>query len=159
MAHGAILGQSIPDLQNTYLALDGSNSMTGTLRADGGITINNRASELSLFPNTSRSFKVYDDSSYGTSIAVSNTLWITSNNSQNGTIGFKFNSADTFVIKLNEIRMGANLNINSNKIINLADGTADTDAATVGQLNAAVANVITILSDTPNNNFCPNKIS
>ena len=35
--------------------------------------------------------------------------------------------------------MQANLNMGNNKITNVANGVADTDAATVGQLNAAVA--------------------
>ena len=35
--------------------------------------------------------------------------------------------------------MTGRLNMGNNKITNLANGTADTDAATVGQLNAAVA--------------------
>ncbi len=53
---------------------------------------------------------------------------------------FKFrNDATTLVLgKLNEITApAADVSLNSNKITNLTAGTADTDAANVGQVNAA----------------------
>ena len=42
--------------------------------------------------------------------------------------------------------MGANLDMNSNKIVNVTDGTNDQDAATVAQLNAISAGSVTALS-------------
>lgn len=44
--------------------------------------------------------------------------------------------------------MTGQLNMSKHKITNLANGTADTDAATIGQLNAAVAsNIVAIFGD------------
>ena len=135
MAHGTILGQSIPDLNNNYLALDGSNSMTGRLNANGGIEIPS-TTEIRMPYNTSDEFKMFLDSQIPT-IKSSDLL----NIETIGVLNLVINNVVKLLASSKGLTMYDQLSMSSNKITKLADGTADTDAATVGQLNAAVANV------------------
>jgi hypothetical protein len=58
------------------------------------------------------------------------------------TIDFVISSLDLLPLAAGD------LNLNTNKIINLVDGTADTDAATVGQVDDAIAAAIAALVDS-----------
>ena len=123
MAHGTILGQSIPDLNNNYLALDGTNAMTGTLQANAGIEIGNVTNSIS----TTQRFRVT------TMIdGVPSSIHI----GHDGTGPFINIIPNQTVIATFR---SSGIDVHNNRITSLANGTADTDAATVGQLNAAMA--------------------
>lgn len=139
MAHGVILGQSIPDLNNNYLALDGSNAMTGKLKANGGLTIENSTHTINLFTNTNNPLSIAYNNPYGRPQINASNLWLNSNNIVSGQINLGFNNSQKFLVENDEVSTFVPLNMRNYKIVNLANGVADTDAATVGQLNAAVA--------------------
>lgn len=127
MAHGGILGQT-PNLNN-LLPLDGSRSMTGKLQADAGI-ITGESSTSRIYNLTSRT------------ITGSGGNHLTFNSPQI----FRFNIDGTIAMDLSDDLNEITLSLRNNRITNLADGTSDTDAATVGQLNAAVANNISFIT-------------
>lgn len=105
-----------------YLRTDGTNAMTGTLQANAGISVGYNT-PINLQSSNSTVGYVTSNTSFRTNIS--------------GLNGVELKSGET--IKM--IIFPTVISAENNRITNLADGTADTDAATVGQLNAAVANV------------------
>lgn len=112
-----------------YLKTDGSNAMTGSLQVYGGTLENSIISNESIRVNS---------------------------NNPSGAIQLAINNSDKFTLNPTQTILSSNLLMNgsiamsNNKITNLANGTADTDAATVGQLNAAVVNAGMIVENVSN---------
>lgn len=103
-----------------YLRTDGTNAMTGNLNMtdQGIIDVTLLSSQASMQLNTTS-----DSDSFTLSIVKGTT------------------NPNRIVLTNNVTTFSRPIAMNDNKIIGLADGTADTDAATVGQVNAAIANV------------------
>lgn len=145
MAHGVILGQSIPDLNNNYLALDGSNAMTGTLQANAGILVgqanNSPRSNIYTSPGQRLLINSYNTLSLVNRSKDDNITRIDfTGDSTSKKISFTISNIPSLVLRPRVI------SAENNRITNLADGTSDTDAATVGQLNAAVANNVSFIT-------------
>ena len=104
-----------------YLKTDGSNAMTGLLQANAGINVTYNT-PINLRSSNNTVGYVTSDNSLRTNISGSN--------------GVVLKSGETTKILISP----AVISVEDNRITNLADGTADTDAATVGQVNAAISN-------------------
>lgn len=135
MANGVILGQT-PNTNN-LLPLDGSRAMTGTLQANAGILVGkkNDAPYSNIYTSPGQSLLV---NSYNTLSLVNRstdnniTRIDFSSDSTSENISFTISNAPSLILRPSSI------SAEKNRIINLDDGTNDTDAATVGQVNAAV---------------------
>lgn len=139
MAQGVILGQT-PNTNN-LLPLDGSRAMTGTLQANAGILVGkiNDSPHSNIYTSPGQSLLV---NSYNT-LSLVNTS--TDNNitridftgdSTSKKISFTISNVPSLVLRPSSI------SVENNRITNLADGTSDTDAATVGQVKTLLSNQI-----------------
>lgn len=102
-----------------YLRTDGSNAMTGILQANAGINVTYNTSINLQYSNSTVGY-VTSNASFRTNISGSN--------------GVELKSGETTKMLISPTGISAE----NNRITNLANGTNDTDAATVGQVNAAV---------------------
>lgn len=100
-----------------YLRTDGTNAMTGRLQANAGISS----------PSGINSY-IYELHSRTITNVGGNFLALNTSD----VIRFQVN--ETTIVTVDD----AELDMNNNRIANLADGTSDTDAATVGQVNESI---------------------
>lgn len=165
MAQGVILGQT-PNTNN-LLPLDGSRAMTGRLQANGGITISAGSGPAIL--NTSPSSRNLNIAlgdvtvaTYASDSVTFNKLLDLVNNglrnvsqiynsddqsfvirvTDNSTITCTVGSTPTITISNTKITNNVPIAMSNQKITGLANGIADTDAATVGQVKTLLSNQI-----------------
>lgn len=136
MAYGSILNKET-DISN-LLPIDGSKAMTGLLQANGGILVGKA--------NDSPHSNIYTSSGQSLLVNSYNTLSLVNKAKDNSITRIDFFGDSTskkisFTVANfpSLVLRPSSISAENNRITNLADGTADTDAATVGQLNAAVA--------------------
>lgn len=146
-----------------YLRTDGTNAMTGMLNANAGIAVDSTSGTPTIQTNTGDSLQIVSgttpvltlgasDAGPGTSnfaittqtnrilIGAANPININSA-SGTGTITLSVGGNNKVTVSNANITSNIPIAMSNNRITNLADGTSDTDAATVGQVNAAIANV------------------
>lgn len=132
MANGTILNQT--QSMDDYLRTDGTNAMTGTLQANAGILVGKK--------NDAPHSNIYTSPGQGLLVNSYNTLSLVNRSIDNNitridfigdsiskTISFTISNAPSLILRPSSI------SAEKNRIINVADGTSDTDAATVGQIN------------------------
>lgn len=156
MAHGAILGQKLEDA----LLVDGSKSMqanlnmnnhkitnvtNGTSNADA-VNYSQLQTKLSLSGGTMTGpINMGNNKITNVANAVNNTDAVNLRQMNSTLNNYATTAQLGNYLPLSGGTLNGQLNMNNSKITGLADGTKDTDAATVGQVNAAVAsNVVAV---------------